>query len=209
MERMKQIAKYGTLTPKQSEAFQKWNEVAFKDGALSHKLKELMAIAAAATTGCDFCLDLHGKAAKRLGVTDKEVAEALMVATASKAGSSFAHGANALNVFDEYEDDDYFKRSYMPKMMELKEGAPEDAQAFFGFTMSAFAEGELTVKEKELIATVVALITSCPYCIEQHVTNAKKAGATREEVSEAVFIAAALNAGSAFTQAVIPLKQFD
>ncbi len=209
MERMKQLGKFASLTPKQNEAFQNWNKVAFRDSALSHKLKELMAIAAAATTGCDYCLDLHSKGAKRAGATEAEVAEALMVATASKAGSSFAHGANALNAFDEIEDEDYFKRSYMPKMMELKNESGEDAQAFFGFTMAALGEGELSKKEKELIATAVALITSCPYCIEQHVTAAKKAGATRAEVAETVFIAAALNAGSAFTQSVTALKQFD
>lgn len=29
----------------------------------------IMAVAAVATTGCDFCLDLHSKGAKRAGAT--------------------------------------------------------------------------------------------------------------------------------------------
>lgn len=209
METMKQLGKFGKLTPATAEAFQGWNAVAFKDGALSHKTKELMAIACAATTGCDYCLDVHGKSAKRAGATEAEVAEALMIATAGKAGAAFAHAANAFQSFNDAEDDELFKKSYLSHVPGLKELAPDDFGAFFNFTMKATAKGELDVKEKELISTAVALITGCPYCIDSHVKNAKKAGATKEELAETVFIASALNAGSAFTKSVTPLKTFD
>ena len=208
-ETMKQLGKFGTLTPKSNDAFQAWNAIAFKEGALSQRLKEIMAVACAATTGCEFCLDLHSKAAKRAGVTEEEIAEALMLATASKAGAAFAHGANALNAFDGIEDDEYFKRSYMPKMMELKSLAPEDFKGFMGFTMTAGTESTLTTKERELITTATAIILSCPYCIDTHVTNAKNEGATKEEIAETVFIASALNAGSAWTKAAPALKNYD
>jgi len=48
-----------------------------------------------------------------------------------------------------------------------------------------------------LIALAVAHTTQCVYCIEVHTKNAKKAGASKEEVVEAVFLAAALRAGGA------------
>ena len=38
----------------------------------------------------------------------------------------------------------------------------------------------------------VACTTQCPYCIEVHSKAAKAAGASREELVEAVFVAAAL-----------------
>lgn len=55
----------------------------------------------------------------------------------------------------------------------------------------------------------MAHTTQCPYCIEAHVAGAKKAGATREEIAEAVFVAAALRAGAAVTHGTLALKFFD
>jgi AhpD family alkylhydroperoxidase len=53
------------------------------------------------------------------------------------------------------------------------------------------------VKYKELIAVGVAVTTQCPYCIEIHIANARKAGATDAELAEATIVAAALRAGAA------------
>jgi alkylhydroperoxidase/carboxymuconolactone decarboxylase family protein YurZ len=39
-------------------------------------------------------------------------------------------------------------------------------------------------------------MTRCPYCIEGHAKVAIKAGATKEELAEAIQIAMALNAGA-------------
>jgi Carboxymuconolactone decarboxylase family len=56
---------------------------------------------------------------------------------------------------------------------------------------------------------LVKLNEQCPYCLDVHARNAKKAGATREEVTEASFIAAALRAGAAVTHCALALKLFD
>jgi AhpD family alkylhydroperoxidase len=45
------------------------------------------------------------------------------------------------------------------------------------------------------------MTTQCPYCLEIHKNNAKKAGASDEEIAEAAFITAALRAGAAVTHA--------
>jgi AhpD family alkylhydroperoxidase len=52
------------------------------------------------------------------------------------------------------------------------------------------------VKSKELIAVAVALTTQCPYCIDVHSGNARKAGATG-----AAMVASSLRAGAAVTHA--------
>jgi AhpD family alkylhydroperoxidase len=62
-------------------------------------------------------------------------------------------------------------------------------------------EGAIPVKYEELIAVAVALTTQCPYCIEIHTGNARKAGATDAELTEAAMVAAALRAGAAVTHA--------
>ncbi len=45
-------------------------------------------------------------------------------------------------------------------------------------------DGTIPPKYRELIALGVALTTQCPYCLDVHTANAKKAGATREELAE-------------------------
>ena len=70
-------------------------------------------------------------------------------------------------------------------------------------------DGSIPRKYRELIALAVACTTQCPYCLDVHTKNAKKAGATREEVTEAAFLAAALRAGAAVTHGALALKLFD
>ncbi|MDD5723584.1 MAG: carboxymuconolactone decarboxylase family protein [Syntrophales bacterium] len=81
------------------------------------------------------------------------------------------------------------------KLMELK---PETAASFVAFDQKVFEKGALDAKTKELIAIGAAHVTRCPYCIEAHVNRAKKAGASDEEIAEAVFVGIAMNAGAAF-----------
>ncbi len=79
--------------------------------------------------------------------------------------------------------------------------APEVMKAFWAFDKAAVAEGAIPVKYKELIAVAVALTTQCPYCINIHSGNARKAGATETELTEAAMVAAALRAGASVTHA--------
>lgn len=87
-------------------------------------------------------------------------------------------------------------RSKFPRFGEL---APEAFKAFAAFDAAAVAPGAIPVKYKELIAVGVAVTTQCPYCIDIHTRNARKAGATEQELAEAAIVAAALRAGGAMT----------
>ena len=88
-----------------------------------------------------------------------------------------------------------------------------DARGFEGFVAldKTVGHSDATIPQKyrELIAIGVALTTQCPYCLDVHTANAKKAGATREELAETVHIAAALRAGAALTHGLLALKLFD
>jgi AhpD family alkylhydroperoxidase len=68
--------------------------------------------------------------------------------------------------------------------------------------------GDVTVVHRGDV-TVAQHTTQCPYCLDVHTRNAKKAGASREEVAEAAFISAALRAGAAVTHGALALKLFD
>ena len=64
-------------------------------------------------------------------------------------------------------------------------------------------------KVNELIALAVAVTTKCDGCITVHTAAAIKAGATREEIVEALGTAAAINAGAALVYSVRTLDAFD
>jgi len=87
------------------------------------------------------------------------------------------------------------------KMKILGTHAQEAMKAFVAFDKAALAEGAIPVKYKELIAVAVAVTTQCPYCIDIHSGNARKAGATDAEIVEATMVAASLRAGGAVTHA--------
>lgn len=59
--------------------------------------------------------------------------------------------------------------------------------------------GRLDAKTHELIALAVAVTTRCDGCIVSHTKQAIDAGASREEVAEALSTAIMLNAGAALT----------
>ena len=93
--------------------------------------------------------------------------------------------------------------AYLEKLERL---APQVTKAFWAFDKAAVADGAIPVKYKELIAVAVALTTQCPYCIDIHSGNARKAGATDTELAEAAMVAASLRAGAAVTHATHFLK---
>jgi AhpD family alkylhydroperoxidase len=94
-----------------------------------------------------------------------------------------------------------YNKENLARIKKMNEHAPELMKAFWAFDKAAVAEGAIPVKYKELIAVAVALTTQCPYCIDIHSNNARKAGATEAELTEAAMVSAALRAGAAVTHA--------
>ena len=94
-----------------------------------------------------------------------------------------------------------YNKDNLTKIRKLNELAPEAMKAFWAFDKLAVADGAIPVKYKELIAVAVASTTQCPYCVDIHAANARKAGATDAELAEAAIVAAALRAGGAITHA--------
>lgn len=197
------------LAPDTFKAFSKFDQLALSEGVIPKKTKELIAIAIAHITGCPYCIEAHINGAKRLEASKEEVTEAIMVATALKAGSSIAHGLNGLNAYDGNEDEELYKRSNLKRFMEFKEISPEAFSAFNKFDMEAMKPGLISRKDKELIAIASAHVTGCAYCIDVHTKSAKKLGVTLEEIAEAIFVATALKAGSALAHSVNALNAYD
>jgi AhpD family alkylhydroperoxidase len=104
-----------------------------------------------------------------------------------------------------YHDTDDLRR-----IKELGQLAPEEFKAWLALDrIVAREDGHIPRRYRELIALAVAHTTQCVYCIEVHTKAAKQVGCTREEVAEAVFLAAALRAGGAAAHGTLALKFYD
>jgi len=102
---------------------------------------------------------------------------------------------------------------YPPSTRELaqkrRELAPETEAAFAAFSKQVFADGALPAKTKQLIAVAVAHVTQCPYCIRGHTRAARRAGATQQEVIEAIGVAAEMRAVGCYAHAAIAIDEMD
>lgn len=76
------------------------------DGALPAKVKELIALAIAATRECDGCIAAHASGAARQGASEAEVAEAMGVAVLMNGGPATVWGPRALAAYREYAHHD-------------------------------------------------------------------------------------------------------
>ncbi len=64
------------------------------------------------------------------------------------------------------------------------------------FSSRAYQPNKLDGKVKELIAVSNSIMADCLPCLEHHYRKAVGAGATREEIAEAIAIAMSISAGS-------------
>lgn len=94
-----------------------------------------------------------------------------------------------------------FDMKNLSRLKKLDAHAPDATKAFWAFDKAVFAEGALSVQQKQLMAVAVALTTQCPYCIEIHTKQAREAGASDAQLAEAALVAAAMRAGAAVTHA--------
>ena len=94
-------AKRRALAPETEKAFQAFSRQVFTEGALSAKMKQLIAVAVAHVTQCPYCISGHTKAALRHGASEQELMEAIWVASEMRAGAAFAHATLALATMEE------------------------------------------------------------------------------------------------------------
>lgn len=88
--------------PEAAKAFLAFDDEALRGAGkvIPRKQTELMAVAVALSTQCAYCIEAHVKAAKTEGATEAELAETAMIATAVRAGGSFAHGFMTMKFFE-------------------------------------------------------------------------------------------------------------
>jgi AhpD family alkylhydroperoxidase len=90
-----------------------------------------------------------------------------------------------------------------------RELTPDTEAAFRAFSQQVFADGALPAKTKQLIAVAVAHVTQCPYCIRGHTKAALRAGATEQELMEAIWVAAEMRAGGSYAHSALALDEME
>ena len=91
-----------THHPKMLSAFRALNEAQGATGTLDAKTRELIALAVAVTTRCDGCIASHAAAARKAGVTEAELSEALGTAIALNAGAAYVYSLRAMDALADF-----------------------------------------------------------------------------------------------------------
>src|SRR5690606_13789066 len=104
---------------------------------------------------------------------------------------------------------DFYPEATVENAKKKADLAPKQIEAWRTFSRTVFKEGVLDEKTKQLIAVAVAHVTQCPYCIKSHVPQAMRKGASKEEIMEAIWVAAEMRSGAAYAHATIAVEAME
>ncbi len=192
-----------------------WYGLATAGGALATTEKTLVGLAVAHAIPCVYCIEAYTGNALECGADLEQMTEAVQVAAATRAGSTFAHGlqmvqhaaAASMGGGAATVPAAYYDRGQKALVPEWREGAPGPARAADAWLDAVFAAGALSALAKRHIAVGVAHVMQCPYSIEQHTAAALSLGATLATLTEAVQIAAAIRGGAALVTGIQMVDQ--
>jgi len=91
----------------------------------------------------------------------------------------------------------------------LSKLSPDAVKGYATISGAGQKTGHLDAKTRELIALAVAVSLRCDGCIAVHADAATKLGVSKEEVSEALGVAMAINAGAALVYSTRTLDALD
>jgi len=98
--------------------------------------------------------------------------------------------------------ENYYKPEDLPKFEEIGKEASDLAKKFFDYYGAVFAEGELTEREKSLIALAVAHTIQCPYCIDAFTQGCLEKGSNLAEMTEAIHVVTAIRGGASLVHGI-------
>jgi alkylhydroperoxidase/carboxymuconolactone decarboxylase family protein len=96
----------------------------------------------------------------------------------------------------------YYDPLDLNKFSEMGKNAKELWQKFSAWYGDVFKEGALSAREKSLIALAVAHAIQCPYCIDAYTQDCLEKGSNKEQMTEAVHVAAAIRGGASLVHGV-------
>ncbi|HEB67217.1 MAG TPA: carboxymuconolactone decarboxylase family protein [Gammaproteobacteria bacterium] len=91
----------------------------------------------------------------------------------------------------------------------LEKDFPVETKGFLSFLKRAESGKALDIRQKELINVGLAVAAQCEWCIAFHVEQAVAAGASRDEIVEAGFMAVIMHGGPAYMYMTPLLEALD
>lgn len=90
----------------------------------------------------------------------------------------------------------YYESKDLNRFAEVGKFAENLMNKFFDYYNEATGkDGALSKREKALIALAVSHSKQCPYCIDAYTTQCLETGSNPEQMTEAIHVAAAMEAG--------------
>lgn len=83
------------------EDYKAWKNAIAENTPFDDKMRELIGLAAAASTQCQFCVHTHGQKAARHGATEEEIAAVIQIASQVRAGATMSYGLEAMEHTEE------------------------------------------------------------------------------------------------------------
>jgi AhpD family alkylhydroperoxidase len=71
----------------------------------------------------------------------------------------------------------------------LAKQQPSVVNALYKYKHEVFKDGALSLREKEIVAVAISAFLKCDTCLEVHARDALKAGASKEQLREAMTVA--------------------
>lgn len=91
----------------------------------------------------------------------------------------------------------------------LVSGKSEVYKAFLELENKAFSGGSLEKKHKELIALGISIAINCESCMEWHIHQAMKAGASENQILETIEVGIEMGGGPATVSSRFALKALE
>lgn len=79
-------------------------------------------------------------------------------------------------------------------------------RSFLDLESATYIDGSLEKKQKLLIGTAISVIKNCESCMEWHVGEALRCGATQDEILEAIEVAYKMGGGPAVVSSRFAVK---
>ena len=202
-------ALFAQWAPAALKGFQALAGGAFAAGALSVKDKEIIAFACAHVLRCPYCIDYHHGLATGAGATRAELTEAVWIAIAMAAQAPLAHAGIAFRLLDGEKAGEFYAAGQAGPAAALAAATPAALKGYEALQAAAFAPGAVSASLKALAAVACAHNLRCAFSIERTVPAALAAGASKEAVAEAIFVAIEMAAGACLGHAGLAAALMD
>jgi len=95
---------FSKMNPEEFRKFNEFGSSVLRDGKLSLKTKELIAVGISVNSRCSYCIALHTEKAFKAGATEEEIMEAGTVAVLMGGGQSFTYMTELKKAIDRYKE---------------------------------------------------------------------------------------------------------